>query len=43
VAPAADDLGPVWATSERYRRFLELAHRVVRVSERVWYAVVKEG
>jgi uncharacterized protein Yka (UPF0111/DUF47 family) len=39
---AADDLRRLWATAERYRRFLELAHRVVRVSDRVWYAVVKE-
>ena len=40
---ATGDLRHTWATAERYRRFLELAHRVVRVSDRVWYAVVKES
>jgi uncharacterized protein len=39
----SDDLRRLWATSERYGRYLELADRVIRVSDRVWYAVVKEA
>jgi uncharacterized protein Yka (UPF0111/DUF47 family) len=38
-----DDLRRIWAESERYNRFVELADRVAQVSDRVWYAVVKEG
>ena len=37
-----DDLRQIWKESERYNRFVELADRVVQVSDRVWYAVVKE-
>jgi uncharacterized protein Yka (UPF0111/DUF47 family) len=37
-----DDLRQIWAESERYNRFVELADRVVQVSDRVWYAVIKE-
>lgn len=40
---ARDDLRLVWAETLRYGLFIELADRVVRVSERVWYAVVKES
>jgi uncharacterized protein Yka (UPF0111/DUF47 family) len=40
---AEDDLRRVWAETLRYGLFVELADRVVRVSDRVWYAVVKES
>lgn len=40
---AGPDLRLVWAETLRYGLFIELADRVVRVSERVWYAVVKES
>jgi uncharacterized protein Yka (UPF0111/DUF47 family) len=40
---ADEDLRRVWAETLRYGLFIELADRLVRVSERVWYAVVKES
>jgi uncharacterized protein Yka (UPF0111/DUF47 family) len=40
---ADGDLRRVWAQTLRYGLFIELADRVVRVSERVWYTVVKES
>ena len=40
---AEADLRQVWAETIRYGLFIELADRVVRVSDRVWYAVVKES
>ena len=39
---AQDDLRQIWAESQRYAHFVELADRVAQVSDRVWYAVVKE-
>lgn len=38
-----DDLRKVWTETVRYGHYLELGARVVRVSDRVWYAVVKEA
>ncbi len=40
---ADPDLRRVWAATLRYGLFIELADRIVRVSDRVWYAVVKES
>jgi len=38
----SDDLRQIWAESARYNRFVEIADRVAQVSDRVWYAVIKE-
>ncbi len=40
---ALEDLRRVWIETARYGRYLELGARVLRVSDRVWYAVVKEA
>ncbi len=40
---AYDDLRRIWAETQRYRGFVDLADRVTQVSDRVWYAVVKES
>jgi len=38
-----DDLREVVSRRELYRRTLEIGERLVRVADRVWYAVVKEA
>ncbi len=38
-----DDLHEVTGRAELYRRTLEVGERVMRVADRVWYAVVKEA
>lgn len=38
-----NDVGLVTAKREMYRRYARLGEAVVRVAERVWYAVVKES
>jgi uncharacterized protein len=40
---ASDDLRAVMLRGDLYRRLLTVADGLVRVAERVWYAVVKEG
>ena len=40
---AVEDLRQVVAWREMYRRYARIGDAIVRVAERVWYAVVKEG
>ena len=40
---AVDDLRQLVAWREMYRRYARIGEAIVRVAERVWYAVVKEG
>ena len=37
------DAREAWVRGEFYRRFVDLSDGVIRVADRVWYAVVKEG
>ena len=38
-----DDPRAAWVRGDVYRRLVELSDGVIRVADRVWYAVVKEG